>query len=277
MVGPSEDGTAGGEDRSFVIASATVAPPPLCVGRGSTGFGSSREAMDCAAVIVAAGRGERLGGPTRKALVPLGGRPMLAHSLETFAGCPSIRQIVLVVHAGDLESASNGELGQVLEPFRPVTVVPGGARRQDSVRCGVEAVRAEIGGVLVHDAARPFVGAELIERLSRGLDTFEAALPVVPVTSTVKRVTSDGLVDRTVPRETLRLAQTPQAVRRDFLLTALRWADRDGEEVTDEAQAVERARGRVICVDDSPRNFKITNAFDLEIARLMLGVREVSE
>ena len=229
--------------------------------------------MDCGVVIVGAGRGERLGHSLRKAMVPLGGRPLLLRSTEPFARAPSVREIVLVVHEDDVAAFTVGDYAETTRNLGVTQIVTGGARRQDSVLAGVEALSDHLEGVMVHDAARPFVSPDVIERLAAALDSVAGALPVAPVVSTVKRVEcGDDDADRvreTVPRDDLRLAQTPQAVRRHELLAALRFVDERGWTVTDDVQPLELAGYPVRIVEGSSLNFKITSPDDLTLAEVL--------
>ncbi|MCB9831078.1 MAG: 2-C-methyl-D-erythritol 4-phosphate cytidylyltransferase [Planctomycetes bacterium] len=220
-------------------------------------------------VIVAAGVGERLGQGRHKALVPVGGRPMLLRCAEIFSSIPAVEERVLVVHADDLDALEDGELGRELRRYGAWRVVPGGARRQDSVLAGLRALGEAIEGALVHDAARPFVSRATIEALGRALEDAVGAVPVVPVASTVKRIGDGGRVVETLPRASLRLAQTPQAGRRRELIAALEAAAELGLEVTDDVAALEHLGHQVIAIPDSPWNFKVTTPQDLVLAELV--------
>ncbi len=157
-----------------------------------------------------------------------------------------------MVHDGDRE-ADHRNLGQHLIEQGVTHVVEGGARRQDSVLNGLRAVSRSCGAVLVSDAARPFCSAGLIRRLISRLATSAGAIPTAAtVTSTVKMITCDDLVARTVDRSELRLAQTPQAARREALIDALERAEKEVCEVTDESQALESIGHKVASVEDSP-------------------------
>ena len=161
-----------------------------------------------AVVIVAAGRGERAGqsgGP--KQYRQIGGKPIIRRTIETFLRHPAIGPVAVVIHRDDpaLYAEAVGDLADRL------TVVEGGATRQDSVRLGLEALlQAEPSEVLVHDAVRPFVDAALIDRVIEAIGERQAALPAVPVSDTLKRSGDDGLVSATVSRDRLFAAQTPQ-------------------------------------------------------------------
>jgi 2-C-methyl-D-erythritol 4-phosphate cytidylyltransferase len=215
-------------------------------------------------VIVAAGRGARMGGPGPKTLMPLGTSTILTRAVGVFASHPRIGPMTVVASAVDAARAALGALSS------RVTLVPGGPERQDSVRLGLEAL-GEVSIVLVHDAARPLVEAPLIDAVIEGAARHGAAVPALAPSDTVKQVGADGAVERTIPREGIRLAQTPQGFRIDVLRSAYERAARDGFLGTDDAQLVERAGGKVVLVEGSPRNIKITRPSDLRLAEALLA------
>jgi len=210
-----------------------------------------------------------MGSQRPKAFLPLGGEPLLLRSARAFEAAPCVGALVAVVPADELDSA-RGLLGPL---SKPASVVPGGARRQDSVLEGLKAISGDFGGlVLVHDAARPLVDVDLIEAVALAAAETGAALPVLAMADTVKRV-RDGCVVETLDREDLGTAQTPQGFRLDVLVRAYESAFRDGLTVTDEAMAVERLGAPVRAVPGSPRNRKITTVEDLQWAEgLVHGV-----
>jgi 2-C-methyl-D-erythritol 4-phosphate cytidylyltransferase len=218
--------------------------------------------MNTAAIIVAAGSGRRMGGSGPKVLLSLGGRPILARAAGAFLDHPRITRVVIAV--ADEESARRalgGDAGRV-------RLVRGGERRQDSVWNGLEAVgEAEI--VLVHDAARPLVEPALIDAVIDAAAGFGAAVPITPITATVKRFDGEGFVAATVPREDLGLAQTPQGFRASLLRRAFAAAPA-GRRFTDDAALVEHLGVRVRVVAGSPRNIKITVPADLALAERLL-------
>jgi len=219
------------------------------------------------AVLVAAGRGERMGAGRAKAFLPLAGRALLLRAAEAFESAPEVEAIVAVVPADEQRAARD-----LLAPLRKVTaVVAGGATRQDSVRAGLEALPFAFDGiVLVHDAARALIEPALIASVVRAAAETGAAIPVLPLVDTIKRV-RDGAVGETLDRSELAAAQTPQGVRRALLQEALDEAARKGITVTDEAMAVEHLGRRVAAVVGSPRNLKITTPHDLRWAELLLA------
>lgn len=218
-----------------------------------------------AVVIVAGGRGVRLGGAVPKQLLEIGGMTILQRSVRAFDRHPAVREIVVVLPA---EYAGDG--ARLVGPTRrPCVCVTGGARRQDSVRAGWQAVSADAEIVLVHDAARPFVSAAVIDRVIAAAAADGAAIAAVAVSDTVKRVRAEGerrVIVETVPREEVWLAQTPQGFRRAVFERAV--ADAAAAiEATDEARLVELAGGRVAVVEGEAVNVKITTADDLAQAR----------
>lgn len=221
-------------------------------------------------VIVAAGTGSRLGGSVHKALVELDGQPLVLFTLRRLLAAAWLDPVVLVGHPDDREVLAR----LVLSIDRRVQLVDGGARRQDSVLLGLEAlVRGKDPApevVVVHDAARPFPPLAPLETLVERAFRLGGALYAVPVADTIKerRPRDPTLVGRTLPRADLMAAQTPQAFRTDAILALLRRACDEGTEVTDEATLVEAAPGLAVAfVEGSRRNFKVTTLDDLAIAR----------
>jgi 2-C-methyl-D-erythritol 4-phosphate cytidylyltransferase len=224
--------------------------------------------LRAALVVVAAGAGRRLGGRERKALVPLGGRPLLEHALWALLGPAWIDPVVVVGHPEDRAALRN-----VLQGLpRAAQLVDGGARRQDSVRAGLEALPGGTDIVLVHDAARPFVPVDALRALVEAAQACGAAILAVPVADTIKSVRggTPPTIERTIPRDKLWAAQTPQAFRRDDLLSLLSAAERQGVSVTDEAALYEAEGREVACVAGSHLNFKVTTVDDLRVAEALL-------
>lgn len=223
--------------------------------------------MSALAILVAAGRGERMGAGRPKAFLVLAGEPILLRSARAFEAAPTVGSIVAVVPEGQIEAARS-----LLAPIRKLrAVVAGGIRRQDSVLAGLKEVPPGFAGVvLVHDAARPFVEPALVDAVATAAAEVGAALPVLPVVDTIKRV-SDGRVLGTVDRSELGSAQTPQGFRFDVLVRAYEQAFRERLTVTDEAMAVERLGEPVAAVAGSSFNRKITTPEDLAWAEGVLS------
>ena len=224
---------------------------------------------DAGVVLLAAGGSTRMGGD--KMLQDLAGRPVIAHSLETFQKSHRVSSIVVVVSSENAEAirrlVSRSGFDKV------VAVVEGGARRQDSVKIGVEHLMDdEVAGlrcVLVHDGARPFVDEAMIDRGLAAAAETGAAVPARPVSDTIKRVRPDGSVDETLDRANLRSIQTPQVFRLDLLVPALRTSD----DVTDDASLIELAGGRVTLFDGHPDNIKLTTPADMDRAAAIAAQR----
>jgi 2-C-methyl-D-erythritol 4-phosphate cytidylyltransferase len=230
----------------------------------------TRDSSHTAAIIVAAGSSRRMKG-VDKLLAPLGGRPLVAHSIEAFARHPAIDELVIVASEANLLPIR--EITAATLGLR-ATVVLGGKRRRDSVLNGLHAVDDACDYVLVHDAARPLVDAAMIDEALAGAREVGAALCAVPVSDTVKRADPSGKVSSTVTREGLWLAQTPQAFRRDLLLRA---HETIGIDVTDDAALIELLGEPVKLVMGSTRNIKVTLPQDLALARALLAASKGEE
>jgi 2-C-methyl-D-erythritol 4-phosphate cytidylyltransferase / 2-C-methyl-D-erythritol 2,4-cyclodiphosphate synthase len=220
--------------------------------------------MHVTAIIAAGGAGRRLGGDKPKQLLEIGGATILHRSVAAFADHPRISDIVLVLPQQQtsflLLPAADAR------PAPPIRIVHGGERRQDSVANGFDAVHHTSEVVLIHDAARPFVTADLIDRTIDAAATHGAAIAALQSRDTIKRVDKDGVIVDTIPRDEIYLAQTPQGFRLDVLAKAVA-VGRSGVDATDEAMLAERAGFTVHVVDGDPRNVKITTADDLDAAR----------
>ena len=221
--------------------------------------------MRVTAIIAAGGSGRRLGATVPKQLLDLGGQSMLARSVSAFDRHPGVADVIVALPA-ELVDEARGMVGGITGPIR---FVAGGASRQDSVARAFDLVSDEIDVVLVHDAARPFVSAEVITRAIDAAAAHGAAIAAVPATDTIKRVTRDAagpIIVETLRREAIYLAQTPQAFRRAILRDAVALG-RTGVEATDEAGLAEQAGHAVRIVEGDRGNVKITTAADLETAR----------
>jgi 2-C-methyl-D-erythritol 4-phosphate cytidylyltransferase len=215
-----------------------------------------------AAIVPAAGRGERLGPGAPKALRRLGGVPMLVHAVRNLAAA---RLVSLVIVAAPPDQVQ--EVRALLADHHtgaPLHVVAGGPTRQESVRAALAALPDDVGIVLVHDAARPLAPVELVDAVARAVRAGAAAVvPVLPVTDTVKRVQGDVVVE-TVDRSQLRAVQTPQGFRRAVLEEA--HLDPGAVDATDDAGLVERAGHRVVVIPGAEEAFKVTRPLDLVLA-----------
>jgi 2-C-methyl-D-erythritol 4-phosphate cytidylyltransferase/2-C-methyl-D-erythritol 2,4-cyclodiphosphate synthase len=218
--------------------------------------------MFVSVIIAAGGRGVRLGAGEPKQLLAIGGASMLQRTLETFLRAACVNEVVVALPSELVDAPPSFLRGN----GKPVRLVAGGTRRQDSVAAAFARTSPEADVVVIHDAARPFVTESLIERTVAAAREAGAAIAALPVHDTVKQ-TSEAFVARTLPREQIVLAQTPQAFRRDVLAAALERARQTDAEVTDEAMLVEQAGFPVRVVAGEPRNVKITTAEDLRAAR----------
>lgn len=221
--------------------------------------------MDCVALVVAAGRGTRAGGDLPKQYQSIGDECVLRRTLRLFAGHPSVTAVLAVIHTDDSDLFADAARGlpKILAP------VKGGASRQASVRAGLEALTPLAPEtVLVHDAARPFASADLIARAIDAARRTGAAIPVLPVTDTIKQVDEDGWVTATLPRPALRQVQTPQAFTYWALRAAHTAAAADGiDDLTDDAAVMEWAGRLVSTFEGETANVKLTTAADMERAR----------
>jgi len=223
-------------------------------------------AMRCAVIIPAAGSGTRFGSETPKQFLPLGGRPLIAHTIGKFHGMSTVERIVVRVSAEQL-----GIVQETVDKFcwGNVMLVRGGYSRQESVLRGAESLsRGGLGDeslVAAHDAVRPFVTGELVARLLAALDGADGSIPATMPTDTIHR-TDGGIVVETPDRSLLAAAQTPQCFRLGVLRESLARAVGEGWPATDEAAAVARCGYRVRVVEGDPRNIKITRPADFEAA-----------
>ncbi|MDZ4804790.1 MAG: 2-C-methyl-D-erythritol 4-phosphate cytidylyltransferase [Candidatus Eisenbacteria bacterium] len=231
--------------------------------------------MQVAAIIVAAGRGERAGGRTDKVLQKLAGRTVLHYSLEPFLLEPRVTTIVLVVPAGRETEFEEAAFPDGPPADRRIHVVAGGPRRQDSVANGLAALRDAIDLVAIHDAARPLHRHEMLVRLLETAATVGAAVPAVPPSDTIAQVDeTTGLLLGELKRSRLRAVQTPQVFRRDWLIEAHARATAEKTDATDDASLVQRAGHPVAFVNGEPDNIKLTLDSDFELAEALLATRQ---
>jgi len=224
--------------------------------------------MKTAAIIPAAGTGARMGMDKAKQYLDLHGKPLLAVTLEKFQVCPAVQGIILVVPHDQVGYCTR----EIIEPHhltKVERVVEGGARRQDSVRLGIEASEGRYGLILIHDGVRPFIDPGLIEKVVAAGEKDRAVITALRVTETVKEVDGKGRVVKTCDRGRLRMVQTPQIFRYEDILEAHRRALREGwEAVTDDALLVEKMGITVRVIEGAETNIKITTPHDMALARL---------
>jgi 2-C-methyl-D-erythritol 4-phosphate cytidylyltransferase/2-C-methyl-D-erythritol 2,4-cyclodiphosphate synthase len=223
---------------------------------------------EVAAVVVAAGRGLRAGGDVPKQFRRIGGATMLSRTLLTLVEAPNVELVQPVIRPEDRDLYRD-VASKMATKMLPA--VSGGATRQASVRAGLEALSSHQPGiVLIHDAARPFASGKLIARAIAAAEICGAAIPALPVTDTVKTVDAEGLIDKTLDRNVLRLIQTPQAFAFQPLLEAHRRAAEQGrDDFTDDAALAEWAGMKIAVFEGEPGNIKITNADDFARAEAM--------
>jgi 2-C-methyl-D-erythritol 4-phosphate cytidylyltransferase len=216
-----------------------------------------------AVILPAAGKSSRFKDPHyKKAFAPLDNRAVWMHSAEKFVNRADVRQVMVVIAAEDREwfdmkfSANTAVLG--------IDVVEGGAERSDSVANALARVKSDVDFVAIHDAARPCIANEWIDKVFQAAEKSGAAILAIPVRGTLKRQAKAGVISETVDRQGLWEAQTPQVFRRELLLDA--YAQRGDGAVTDDAQLVEQLGHEVTLVEGSPVNLKITTKEDLRLA-----------
>ena len=218
------------------------------------------------AIIVAAGKSERMGAGTDKAFLSLVNKPVVAWSLLAFERTPEIDRIVLVVRKDQLVASK--AVCQMFGISKLQTIVAGGAKRQESVQAGLAACDIDTRYVVIHDGARPCITSDVISEVVKAVKRMPAVTVGRRVTDTVKRVEKGTTVSGTEDREKLWAVQTPQA----FQLRALRAAYKalDKQDVTDDCQAIELSGGEVKILENRKPNFKITTVEDLQIAGALL-------
>ena len=221
--------------------------------------------MNASAVILAAGRGERMRSDVRKAFLELAGCPLFLHAVETFSGVPRVAEIAVVVHPSNIDAA-----WKVVAPIFPAAkVVAGGATRRESSLAGIRAAAEAI--VLIHDGCRPFVSRELIDRILDAVESHGAVVPVLPSIETLYHLSDAGSrIEEVLDRSSIVRAQTPQGFRRDLILRCLEAASRT---VTDDASTLLDQGEPVFTVEGEASNLKITVPEDLHWAEAYVAGR----
>lgn len=215
------------------------------------------------AILLAAGTGSRLKSRVRKGLVKLQGKPLFTWALQTLLTAPEIGEIVLTAHPHDLAEMA----ARVKGAGRGVKVVAGGATRQDSVRCGLDALAGRWPVTLVHDSARPFLKAGLVSDCVSSALAHGSGIAASEVKDSIKWLKGKKVVS--LPRAELRAAQTPQAARTLWLRSSHAWAQKTGYQATDEAGLLEACGRAVKLVPSSSENIKVTTPEDLVLAGLL--------
>jgi 2-C-methyl-D-erythritol 4-phosphate cytidylyltransferase / 2-C-methyl-D-erythritol 2,4-cyclodiphosphate synthase len=225
--------------------------------------------MKVAAVIAAGGAGTRINAGVPKQFLEIAGKPILLHTIERISSLEEVTQIIIALPADHIPEATS-ILSRQSTPV-PVQCVPGGRNRQESVRCGVSHVHPDADVIMVHDAVRPVCDREMMRRVLDAAWKKGAAVPGLPATETIQRVSRKGRVLATPPREELYAIQTPQAFHAGILRAALDRAYEAGFVGTDESSVVRWAGHPVIVVPGSPDNIKITRPIDLDIAERLIS------
>jgi len=222
-----------------------------------------------AALIPAAGSGQRMGGAVPKPYLMLGGREILARTLEVFEMCAAVHEVWVIVSSAQQAHCRQG----IVERYgfgKVQDVVTGGDERQESVWRGLQQLSPAVDLVIIHDGVRPFVKHPMIEATLAGAAQHGAAIAAVPLKDTIKRVSSQGQVEATLPRESLWRSQTPQAFRRLLLQQAFEHAWQQQLIATDEAGLVEALGHPVQVIQGSEQNIKITTPDDLAMCERLI-------
>ncbi len=232
--------------------------------------------MKAVAVIVAAGEGKRLGGAEPKVYIPLSGRPLLLRTLDKFCSTRHIIQLIIVAAPLELSRCEAMLRADPVLKRCPWIIQGGGATRQESVKRGLDKVDANVDVVAIHDGARPFVSAELIDRCVEAAYERGAVAVGLPAQNTIKLVSADHWVQSTPERSTLWEIQTPQVFRRELIVEAHARAVAQGLQATDDAMLVERMGTAVYVLEGERTNFKITLPEDMIFAEALIREGRVS-
>jgi len=226
--------------------------------------------MRTLAIILAGGAGKRMGAATNKQFLLIDNKPIIVHTLQLFEDCRSVDDIYLVVNKKDLPLIQE----QILETYRfkkLMKLVIGGRLRQDSVRNGLEAIENPCDIVIIHDGARPLISPSFIEKSISLMEVFDAVIPALPVQDTIKVVSKEGFVVKTLERDALWHIQTPQTFKYELIMKAYRNGMAKKLYGYDDATFVEHLGKKIKVIEGSPYNIKITTPEDLVIARGILS------
>lgn len=224
-----------------------------------------------AVIIPAAGKGERFGGREKKTFAKLGGKPLFIQTIQLFINRDDVCQTILAIAPEDMDTMKTRYAANL--GFMGVKSVLGGKNRCETVGNAIEIVTDEADYIAVHDAARPCVADSLIDSVFAEAQKSGAAIPAIPITSTLKRVSQSNVVEETMARDGLFLAQTPQVFRRDWIMDAYKKLGEIDEEFTDDAQLVAQAGYAVSIVRGDATNIKITTKSDIALAQSILKSR----
>lgn len=228
--------------------------------------------MQASVVVVAAGNSSRMNGVNKQELL-LGGKPVLIHTLQAFEKIPQISEMILVTRKDAVTTVRKAI--QAFGVTKVKAILPGGATRQESVRIGLQSVSEE--KVLIHDGARPFVTTAVITEVLQTLRSCDAAVPGVPLKDTVKQISVDGTVVRTVSREELAAVQTPQGFTTSVIIAAHQKAEEDGFCVTDDASVAEYLGVKVCITKGDYYNIKITTPEDILLSTAIYAKKQEEE
>ncbi|MDY6986427.1 MAG: 2-C-methyl-D-erythritol 4-phosphate cytidylyltransferase [Thermodesulfobacteriota bacterium] len=224
-----------------------------------------------AAIIVVAGEGVRMGTPQRKQYLPIGGRPVLGHTLSVFEQCDAIEEILVVIPEGDQDLCQELVITP-LGPRKKIHLVSGGPTRQDSVFNGLSATEGRFDLVAIHDGVRPLVRVEQIAECIRVAEKYGACIPAIRARDTIKTVDEEDRVVVTMKRHMIRMAQTPQVFYYNLILGAHLAAQKENYVGTDDAELVELCGEVVKVIPGDPGNIKITLPADLKVAEALLEI-----
>ncbi|HTV56237.1 MAG TPA: 2-C-methyl-D-erythritol 4-phosphate cytidylyltransferase [Terriglobia bacterium] len=230
--------------------------------------------MSVLTIIPAAGVGTRMGGETPKQFLSLDGTPIFIYTLRKLASAQVLDEIFLAVRPGEVERVRLALDGERFE--KPLRLTEGGGTRQETVARALARASQDTEIVVVHDAVRPFITAEMVEQVVEAARSDGAAILGIPSVDTVKQVEHEVILG-TIPRERIALAQTPQAFRYSLFREAVSRAVSDGFQGTDESSLVERLGAKVRVLMGSDRNIKITKPSDLPLARLFIDLERQPE
>ena len=224
---------------------------------------------DISVIMPAAGLSLRMGANVRKPFIMIGEKPVFFYTLEKFYKLKRVKEIIFVVNQKDLNTVKE-KWSDELKAYKVTKVIAGGERRQDSIYNGLSRLDPDTKIILIHDAVRPLVHSEEIEAVIKSTEEKGAAIVASPMKLTVKKVDSSLNIIKTVPRQDLWMAQTPQGFKRDLIVEAYEKIKDSNEEFTDDAEVLEKAGQTVGIVTGSYDNIKITTREDLKLAEVML-------
>lgn len=210
-----------------------------------------------------------MGGIRRKQYLEIAGLPILCHTLRAIDSCDSIDEIILVIPAKDIGYCPDKIVNRA-NISKKISIITGGAERRDSVYNGILAVTDSNGLVLIHDGVRPFIRPEQIDACISAAENFGASILGVRVHDTIKNVTASGFIDKTLPRDTVWLAQTPQVFKYSIIKDAFEHAIKSNYSGTDDASLVEKMGQRIKIIEGSRLNIKITTQEDIQLAQAII-------